>query len=286
MIFIVKVLNEFYSLNLPKFSRKGPKMYSDRKKYGEETRYRLIEWTEGKPASERLGGYILSVSGYEKIDPSQPLGGRDGKKDLICEKEGILWIAACHFPRGQKNFSVIKNKFSRDLIGVKRNKAKGIVFITNQAITVNQRETLKNLTNLEVEIFHQERILGILNSPKGFAARQEYLGINMTMEEKISYYFMSLISQNIYNEFTLKILDPNVGSGTSISTTSSYSEKIELNAYVEALINSPFLFNINKSNWFETKHINNEDSLFDYKKNNLDVIIIDPPFNLSPLSLT
>lgn len=264
-------------------------MYTDRKKYGEETRYRLIEWTEGKPASERLGGYILSVSEYKKIDPSHPLGGRDGKKDLICEKEGIKWIAACYFPCGQKSFSAIKRKFSGELIGAKRNKAKSIVFITNQAITVNQRATLKNLTNLEVEIFHQERILGILNSPIGFAARQEYLGINMTMEEKISYNFMSFmsfISQNIYNKNTFNILDPTTGSSTLMSTIRSYSLNKELNAKVEALINNPLLFNINKSDRFENKQLINEDYLVDYKKNNFEVMIIDPPYNLNPLSLT
>lgn len=277
----------FISLKFPRFFKKGSEMYSDRKKYGEETRYRLIEWTEGKPASERLGGYILSVSGYKEIDPSQPLGGPDGKKDLICEKEGVKWISACHFPRGQKNFSVIKNKFSRDLMSAKRNKAKGIVFITNQAVTVNQRETLKNLTNLEVEIFHQERILGILNSPIGFAARQEYLGINMTMEEKISYMSMSLnsfITKYICNENTLNILDLTVGSGTSLSTISYFQNK-ELNANVEALINTPLPFNINISDRFEYKQLMNKDALVDYKKNNFDVIVIDPPFNLNPLSL-
>ncbi|MFE7062946.1 hypothetical protein ACFVAD_12420 [Sutcliffiella sp. NPDC057660] len=264
-------------------------MYAGRKKYGEETRYRLIEWTEGKPASERLGGYILSVSDYKKIDPSQPLGGRDGKKDLICEKEGIKWIAACYFPRGQKIFSVIRNKFSGDLIGVKRNKAKGIVFITNQAITVNQRETLKNLTNLEVEIFHQERILGILNSPIGFAARQEYLGLNMTIEEKISYSFMSIMSlvfQNIYNKNTFNIFDPTVGSGTLMSTLRSYSQNKELTDNLEVLTNPRILFNINKSDRFENKQLINEDSFVDYKKNNFEVLIIDPPYNLNPLSLT
>jgi hypothetical protein len=35
------------------------------------------------------------------MDPSHPLGGQDGLKDLICNKEGKKYIVAVYFPRGK-----------------------------------------------------------------------------------------------------------------------------------------------------------------------------------------
>lgn len=68
-------------------------------------------------------------------------------------------------------------------------------------------------------------------------------------------------------------------------STISYFQNKELNANVEALINTPLPFNINISDRFEYKQLMNKDALVDYKKNNFDVIVIDTPFNLNPLSL-
>ena len=56
---------------------------------GEETWYRLREWTKGQAPAERLGGNILYSEGFVSIDPSHPLGGPDGIKDLKCIKDEI-----------------------------------------------------------------------------------------------------------------------------------------------------------------------------------------------------
>jgi hypothetical protein len=109
---------------------------------GEETWYRLREWTKGQAAAERLSSHILDSDGFESIDPSHPLGGRDGIKDIITTKDGIEWVAGCYFPRGQKTFRTIKDKFSNDLKGVVANNADGLVFITNQELTLSERSTL------------------------------------------------------------------------------------------------------------------------------------------------
>lgn len=154
---------------------------------GEETRYRLLNWVRGQTPSERLSSHILCIEGFKSIDPSHPLGGVDGKKDLICFKDGLVWIGASFFPNGQKTFGKIKRKFLEDIKGVyKDNSIDGFIFITNQKITLAERAKLKKLTSKIVQIYHLDRVTNILNSPLGFGARQDYLDINMTIEEKIS----------------------------------------------------------------------------------------------------
>lgn len=44
----------------------------------DETWHRLRDWTYGSAPSERLAAQILHHEGFEAIDPSHPLGGKDG----------------------------------------------------------------------------------------------------------------------------------------------------------------------------------------------------------------
>lgn len=59
-----------------------------RRNEGQETWHRLIEWDRGQAASERLAALILKVEGYKEIDPSHPLGGKDGLKDICLTYKG------------------------------------------------------------------------------------------------------------------------------------------------------------------------------------------------------
>ncbi|MDI3090375.1 hypothetical protein QJ133_04240 [Priestia megaterium] len=155
---------------------------------GEETWYRLQEWTKGQAAAERLSNHIIDSDGYESIDPSHPLGGRDGIKDMVCIKSNIKWVAGCYFPRGQKSFKTIKEKFLNDLKGVEVNNVDGLVFITNQELTLSERQELKDLTEHHIDIFHLERIVGILNSPVNYGVRLEFLDIEITIEEQLAFF--------------------------------------------------------------------------------------------------
>ncbi len=58
----------------------------------DETWHRLREWTNGQPASERLAAQILLHERYTELDPSHPLGGPDGAKDALVQKDGERWI--------------------------------------------------------------------------------------------------------------------------------------------------------------------------------------------------
>jgi len=161
---------------------------SPRRKEGDETWFRLREWTKGSKAAERLSYHVLRSEGYTSLDPSHPLGGRDGAKDVICKKDDNLWIGAVYFPRGQKTFRSIKNKFEGDLKGVDTHGAEGFAFITNQEITVTQRKELMALKDCKIEVYHLERIATILDNPINLGIRLEYLEIPITLEEQVAYY--------------------------------------------------------------------------------------------------
>jgi hypothetical protein len=59
---------------------------------GDETWMRLQLWTKGQKPAERLSAHIISAEGYTSIDPSHPLGGRDGLKDIICTKNNVSFL--------------------------------------------------------------------------------------------------------------------------------------------------------------------------------------------------
>lgn len=144
----------------------------------DETWHRLREWTNGQSPSERLAAQIRFDSGFENIDPSHPLGGKDGGKDAVCSKRGVPWIMAVYFPRGQKEFTEIKAKFESDLRGARKNGSERIAFVTNQELRLAEREELAVLAkNIELDLFHLERITTILDKPGMASVRQQFLNI-------------------------------------------------------------------------------------------------------------
>jgi rubredoxin len=155
---------------------------------GRETWRRLIEWDRGQSPSERLSAHILRIEGYKSIDPSHPLGGPDGLKDIVCIRDNKRWIGASYFPRGQKSYSDIEGKFLHDLGGVIENRAEGIVFVTNQELSLSERGLLNNKANqIMLDLYRLERISSILDSPICYGIRLEYLDIEMTKEEQVAF---------------------------------------------------------------------------------------------------
>lgn len=162
----------------------------------------LTVWRKGQIIAERLCADLLPIEGYKDIDPQSPLGGPDGKKDIICYRDGVRFVAACFFPPTLQEYNQIKTKYLDDLLGVKRNSAEGFIFFTNQRITPFQRPELVTLATesgaKNTEIYHVERIRSILDSPKGYGIRLQYLEIQLTKEEQIS--FFDHISRGVVQE--------------------------------------------------------------------------------------
>lgn len=161
-----------------------------RKMDGRETWHRLLDWDKGQTPSERLAAVVLNSESYSNVDPSHPLGGPDGGKDILVQKDDLKMIAAVYFPRGQQSFSEIQKKFQDDVSGIAKNSAAGIVFFTNQELRLSERRDLQNMVSEDavLDLYHIERIGTLLNSPEYYGVRQEYLEIEMTNSELVALY--------------------------------------------------------------------------------------------------
>jgi hypothetical protein len=144
----------------------------------DETWHRLREWTNSQAQSERLAAQILINEGFEGLDPSHPLGGPDGGRDATCTYDDELWIMAVYFPRGKKKISEIEKKLREDVASAVMHKPAGIAFVTNQELSLAQRDRLKRIVSpSRLVIFHLERIATILDTPHMSGIRQQFLGI-------------------------------------------------------------------------------------------------------------
>jgi hypothetical protein len=144
----------------------------------DETWHRLREWTNGQAASERLAAQVLMTEGFTSLDPSHPLGGRDGGKDASCRRDGLTWIMAVYFPRGRQSFGAIEKKFAHDLRGAQAHGADGFAFVTNQDLTLSEREVLKgSVGQMAVELYHLERVTAVLDQPAHATTRKQFLAL-------------------------------------------------------------------------------------------------------------
>lgn len=147
----------------------------------DETWHRLRDWTLGQSPSERLAAQVLIFEGFKSVDPSHPLGGKDGGKDALCEKSGIKYAMAAYFPRGEHPFTDVESKFMSDLSSALNNLIGGFLFVTNQEIRLAERSKLQRACacrGLSCEIFHLERVATILDSPAMHEVRAQFLNID------------------------------------------------------------------------------------------------------------
>jgi fido (protein-threonine AMPylation protein) len=158
------------------------------------TESQLREWRSGQAGSERLAAAILQLEGFSNIDPQAPLGGPDDRKDILCEKGKVLYVAGVYFPTTDKSLSDIKSKFQNDIEGAIRHERTGIAFITNQTISVEGRKQLEEISHQHgrlCELYHRERIRAVLDSPTGYGVRLEHLRIPMNESEQLAYFASS-----------------------------------------------------------------------------------------------
>ena len=133
------------------------------------------------------------VEGFTAIDPQCPLGG-PGRilKDIVCKMGGSAVRRRLRSsPTTANTYTDIKRKFEHDLMGVKRNDASGIVFFTNQRLSPGERQALQELAHdagFECVIYHLERIRALLDAPRGYGLRLEFLQIAMSQEEQLGFF--------------------------------------------------------------------------------------------------
>jgi fido (protein-threonine AMPylation protein) len=151
----------------------------------------LKAWDQQSTTAERLCADILRLNGFESIDPQQPRGGKDGGKDILCDKDGLTFVAACHFPHDPATFAKVKKKFSEDLDASTRYGRDGFIFMTNQHLSPTERTILEKLAgavNKRALIMHREYLRVALDSPQGYGVRYRHLRVSMTPEEQFAYF--------------------------------------------------------------------------------------------------
>lgn len=154
----------------------------------------LSHWEVGPTAAERLCADVLRLEGFDKVDPQSPLGGGDGGKDILCEKDGLTFVAACHFPHETISFAHSKRKFLEDLEAALKHGRDAFVFMTNQPLTPADRTELEKeaaARGQRCRIMHREHLRVILDSPQGYAVRYRHLRLGMTPEEQAAYFAAS-----------------------------------------------------------------------------------------------
>ena len=194
---------------------------------GKETWHRLLEWDRGQAPAERLAAILLHNDGFQNIDPSHPLGGKDGKKDIVFFEKNSKWIAGVYFPRGQQSFKDIKDKFIDDFSGVTANQASGFIFITNQELRLAERQELCDVdATINIVIYHLERIATILNTPVNYGVRLEFLDIEMTKEEQLSFFagISSLPIPQKQSELSLRGILENKPASDAHSYTKKWTD--------------------------------------------------------------
>lgn len=147
----------------------------------DETYHRLLFWTYASALSERLAGHLLSVEGYQSIDPSHPLGGPDQGADAMCVRDGSQWVMASYFPYGQHPFAEIRAKLKSDIDAARHRNPYGVAFVTNQRLTNPQKEKLRAAgEDIAVDLFHLERNVHLLDSPTMSKIREQYIYLPAT----------------------------------------------------------------------------------------------------------
>ncbi len=99
-------------------------------------------------------------------------------------------MGAFYFPPTPKTFAEVMAKFDDDLKGVQKNNADGIAFVTNQRLTPSERDSLRARATSEdatADLVHLEHACALLDSPRGYGLRLQYLRIAMNLEEQTAF---------------------------------------------------------------------------------------------------
>ena len=165
----------------------------------EQLRYQLESWNKNSADAERLIAKMLVNMGYKFVSTQNPRGGRDGKKDILCNDfKNNPTVVGVYFPISKVSETEIEKKFKNDLKGASRNKITNFLFCSNCYIRAKLKSQLKNFasaTKINANIYDVEDLENFLNSPSGYGIRNDYFNIELSKEE-----ITSLLDSYIHNQ--------------------------------------------------------------------------------------
>lgn len=162
---------------------------------------RLKSWLDSDQLGrERLCQAVLSVDArMSDVRPRQPRGGPDGGRDLEAhDADGHVVWAAIGFQNlvsdSTKDRRQAHRKFESDLgraLG-ELPSLHGFIFITNVALTTGAKDKLVALAKERgikfCDVVDRERLRIVLDTPEGFSARYQYLGIPLSDAEQATFF--------------------------------------------------------------------------------------------------
>lgn len=151
----------------------------------------LRQWENGSTTAEHLCADILRLEGFSAIDPQLPVGGPDGGKDILCEKQGVEFVGAAYFPTNDVTFARIRKKFRDDIKGATPHGRSGFIFLTNQKLSPAERIELENIAaaaGMTCLLYNRDRLRVALDSPAGYGIRLRHLRIELLPEEQFAYF--------------------------------------------------------------------------------------------------
>ena len=80
----------------------------------------------------------------------------------------------------KRSFSKVRRKFRKDHQGTVSHDIGGLVFVTNQELTLSQRAELCNSVPTAVELYDLERVTTLLDQPAMYGVSSQFLGIDTT----------------------------------------------------------------------------------------------------------
>ena len=168
-----------------------------------DTEQALIVWRGSQHDSERMCAQLLLLAGYQEARSlaSPRWTGRNEGRGL---PEGRRALGdGSLFTRNEVEYDAVEAKLKDDAKGIAKNRATGIVFFTNNKLTISERDTLSAIitgTGHKVDLYHRERVRLLLDDPRGYGTRFKFLHVPMSEAEQASFF-------EVYNQAVLTKLD-------------------------------------------------------------------------------
>jgi hypothetical protein len=148
---------------------------------------------------ERLALAVLALDRrFSDLKPRHPRGGPDGGRDIEAKFDGELVFGAVGFQNQATDADEVRKKamekYRSDLAAALDTDPtpKVFVFLTNVNLRQGEKDDLIQEAQakgiIHAEVFDRERIRILLDTPEGFAARFQYLGLTLSDAEQAAFF--------------------------------------------------------------------------------------------------